>query len=246
MAIYTGVADANGDFTVPFSSSYTGAQKITVIAEKNGAQKSIELYAPSEVSGGGVIQFSGTLNDFPQNVGNVTITGLSGTIKSYAFAATGGILGNNIWSSATGLEIKSAIETIESYAFNSWVNSKILILPISVKYIADNAFNTWSGFTGRLSLPDSLLTIGTASFQNWNKCTEVVLGTSLISIGGFGLGNLSSCNSITIKATTPPTITSSTFNGLKSTCIFKVPAGSVAAYQAAPNWSAFAARIQAI
>ena len=39
-----GVADLNGDFTVPFSSNYTSGQKITVTAEKDSATKTIELF----------------------------------------------------------------------------------------------------------------------------------------------------------------------------------------------------------
>lgn len=58
--------------------------------------------------------------------------------------------------------------------------------------------------------------------------------------------NNNSCVSMTIHAVTPPAIASNTITGLKSDCIIYVPAGSVAAYQAAQYWSARAAYIQAI
>lgn len=54
-----------------------------------------------------------------------------------------------------------------------------------------------------------------------------------------------SCASLTIHAETPPTIASTSITGLKSDCIIYVPAGSVAAYQAAQYWSDRAAYIQA-
>lgn len=57
--------------------------------------------------------------------------------------------------------------------------------------------------------------------------------------------NNSSCVELVIDDAVPPTISSITLYGLKSDCIIYVPAGSVAAYQAAQYWSARAAYIQA-
>ena len=51
---------------------------------------------------------------------------------------------------------------------------------------------------------------------------------------------------LTVLNPTPPTLASSSIAGLPATCAIKVPAGSVAAYQAAAYWSARAAYITAI
>lgn len=266
MAIYTGVADANGDFNIPFSANYTSGQKITVTSEKDSATKSIELYAPSDPLGGGAIQFSGTLNDFPQNIGAVTLRGLIGAIGNNAFDASGdtGIA----WRHATSLIIESGITSIGNHAFRAWGSAANLTLPNGITSIGDYAFQNWGSLT-TLAIPDTvtaigsqafggaskitsltlsnqLQTIGSAAFLNLSLLTSLLLPSTLTSIGADGFTGLAACLEITSLAVTPPTITATTFSNLKATCIIKVPAASVAAYQSAPNWSAFASRIQAI
>lgn len=287
MATYTGVADANGDFTVPFSSNYTSGQKITVTAEKDSVTKSIELYAPSDTVGSSFIQFDGLLNDFPNNIGNVKISGIIGAIGNYAFYSTNA---GEVWAKATGLEISPGITSIGTQAFKGWISAKKLSLPETLQTLGNFAFDGWtygelldlppilsipnSAFAGWLNaktlilnsgtktvgpnsfsqwssaisvtLPSTITSIAEGAFYGWGMLTNLIIPQSVLQIDSSAFYGLSSCTQITVLANTPPTIQSNTFSGLKSTCIFKVPAESVAAYQAAPNWSAFAARIQAI
>lgn len=290
MATYTAVADANGDFIVPFSSAYTSGEKITVTAEKDSATKSIELFAPSDVTGGGVIQFTGTLDNFPNNIGGVILSEISGGIGNYAFSA---VSANalSLWKKATSLTLTNSVTSIGSNAFSEWTNATQLTLSSSLRSINQGAFSGWTKATS-LSIPDSVLTlgqecfygwvsslslhigsgltsipiqafdgwakatslaipdqvknIGAYAFRGWSLATSLLVGAGVTSIEGYSFMNWASCNEIICRALIPPTITNTSFNGLKSTCIFKVPAASVAAYQAAPNWSAFASRIQAI
>lgn len=264
MAVYTGVADSNGDFNIPFSINYASGQKVTVTAEKDSATKSIELYAPSEVAGGGVIQFSGDMSNFPLNIGNVTLSSeISGAIGNNAFNA-----GNTLFAQATGLTILGSVTSIGLNAFYGWSKSKFLILPESISSISGGAFGQWTESTS-LVLPSGITSIPDLCFNNWRALEEILipdlvtsigqqafrscisaikltLPASLILIGSESFRDLTACNEIICKAVSPPTITSNTFTGLKATCIIKVPAASVAAYQAAANWSVFASRIQAI
>lgn len=335
MAIYTGVADANGDFNIPFSANYTGGQKVTVTAKKDAATKTIEIFAPSGVTGGGAIQFSGSLNDFPLNIGNVALTEISGKIKSRAFQSSAS--GNAIGLNATGLAINAEVTEIESWAFSGWMKATSLILPQTILKLGQYAFDQFGGaglgvsefimpnsinqidqYTFRyfnctyfklsesitlipvsafdyaniknfdfsnvqtisanafsnagllnINLPNTVSTIGNSAFANNTKalsiktgdtvsaisdyafysaaaCKDLEIGSSVTSCGAQSFALFTSCDQITCKAVSPPTIQANTFASLKSTCIIKVPAASVAAYQAAPNWSAFAARIQAI
>ena len=220
MAIYTGVADENGDFTIPFSANYTSGQKVTVIAEKNSETKTIELFAPSEATGGGVIQFSGNLTGFPNNIGVISIGPIYGTIGTYAFSAASNP--SSLMKKATGLIIKEGSTDLGSYSFEGWVSAQSLDVKEGVQTIGIYAFSNWQALKSA-KFPSTLVSIGANACQYWYACDEIKLLSS-----------------------TPPTITATTFSNLKATCVFKVPAGSVAAYQAAANWSAFAARIQAI
>lgn len=178
MATYTGVADANGDFTIPFSTSYTGGQKVTVKAEKGGAEKSIELNAPSEVVGGGVIQFSGSLNNFPDNVGTVTLKSDLTTIKQFAFIGSGNA--NCLWAKSTGLIIEGAI-TIERNAFDYWINASTLKLPNSLLNIGSSAFSRFNKATS-LEIPDSVQNMADSSFSGWVSAKSLKIGSGITSI----------------------------------------------------------------
>ncbi|WP_180007730.1 leucine-rich repeat domain-containing protein [Acinetobacter sp. YH16057] len=246
MATYTGVADANGDFNISFGSNeYNSGEKITVTAEKDSATKSIELYAPSEpvppVSSEG-ISFTGALNDFPNNIGRVVLSGMD-TIAAQTFR--GDAAAGFIWTRATGLEIKEGITSIGSNAFQGWTAATDLTIPFWITNIGVAAFYGWINATS-LNIQANITSISNTAFQGWTKCLSITIPATVTSIGTSAFHNLYNCNEITIHALTPPTITTSTFTNLKSTCVFRVPAASVAAYQAAANWSAFAARIQAI
>lgn len=285
MTTYTAVADANGDFIVPFSSNYTSGQKITVTAENGSATKSIELYAPSDVTGGGVIQFSGTLIDFPLNIGIVTISGISGKIGDYAFQAASNVL--SIWKKATGLVVGSGVTEIGDYAFENWANIKSLSLPIglikignraffgnalleslvipntvtqigmfsfyasqalslsipsSISIIPDSAFAYWVKATD-LVLPEGVTRVGSSAFSSWSKGKYLTLPESLAIIEAGAFSDWVECLEIRCLRTTPPTLGSSVFQSLKSTCVIKVPSASLAAYQAATNWSAHASKM---
>lgn len=264
MAIYTGVADANGDFNIPFgSNSYTSGEKITVTAEKDSAEKTIELYAPSEPTSGGAIQFDGTLVSFPLNIGNVSIS-IPSSIANHTFSASGG---NVLWNEAKGLTITGAttigrnafedwrkalylvmsdtITKLDYYTFQNWVQATSLTISNALTQIPDSCFSGWNQLQA-IVVPDSVSSIGAGGFVVTANCKSIILGSGLQSLSAQAFMGLGGCDLITCRALTPPLITNSSFSGLSDNCIFKVPAGSVSAYKAAPNWSAFAARIQAI
>ena len=263
MATYTGTADAGGNFTIGFGgNNYTSAQKVTVTATKSGNSKTVELYAPADTSGGGVIQFSGNLTNFPDNVGGVTVTGISGQIKTEAFAA---YYNGHIWKKATSLTIGSGVTTIGAFAFATWSNATTLTIPNSVTTISDYAFNQWSAMTTlnfgtgltsigqsafnvcsaltSITIPNSVTTIALQAFYSCSAATFIQIGSGVTSIGGNAFYNAIACNELRCLPLTPPSIVVNTFTNLKSTCVIKVPAASLSAYQTAANWSAHASKM---
>lgn len=91
-------------------------------------------------------------------------------------------------------------------------------------------------------------TLGSSSYRNmFYVCANLKRShvATLNSTTQYMYNGNSSAESLTIDAVTPPTITSSTLTGLKSTCIIYVPAESVDAYKAKQYWSARANYIQA-
>lgn len=243
MAIYTGIADTNGDFIVPFSSAYAAGQKIIVTAEKDLAQKTIELFAPSDTASKPFMQISGDISSFPENIGRVTISGIN-SIPVSAFGIDSGATKLFLYKS-TGLLLRDC-NLLGDSAFHNWgMATSLEFENCRFTSVPDRCFNTWTKLLA-CNVPDSVVSIGTSSFGSMIACKSVSLPSTLQNIGATAFSNMSNCDFITCLATTPPTITSNTFVNLNPGCIFKVPAGSVAAYQTATNWSAFAARIQAI
>lgn len=242
MTTYSTVADENGDFTVPFLTDYTGAQKVTVTAEKDGAVKSIELFAPSESDMPVGIMFSGSMNNYPQNIGTVSLNGILGQIPSYAFYRN---FDSAIGAWATGLIIGDDITAIGDGAFYFWSNIRNIKIGESVVNIGSDAFNSMSEIID-IKIPNSVETIAYMSFYGASKCKIVDIGTGIITIGGLAFQNLDICEQLICRAPTPPTIESNTFQNLNATCVIKVPASSVAAYKAKTNWKTYSARIQAI
>ncbi|WP_313042810.1 leucine-rich repeat protein [Acinetobacter sp.] len=333
MATYTGVADANGDFIVPFLASYTSGQKVTVTAEKEGATKTIELFAPSDVLGGGAIQFSGNMGNFPNNIGVITLTDqIAGIVQANAMRAS--VNDFNMFYRATGLIIEGAVTEFGDYAFADWRYASSLILPSTLTKIGQyallrfgnastgdfnitlpNSVNTLDqysfsyanmknfdlgtgvtiipqqcfSYTNKLEtfnyrnattvkenafygsnlkynyIPETVTTIEVGSYQHAKSvevsigagvtsipayaffqntfCTKFTLGINVASIASNSLSGLSACNELICQRATPPTITADALIGLKSTCVIKVPAASLAAYQAATNWSVHASKM---
>ena len=269
MATYTGVADINGDFEIPFSTAYTSAEKITVTASKDGDTRSVELYAPSEVSGGGDIQFSGNLTNFPNNIGVVTLSGEMINIPAYGFSSSNTSTQRSIFASATGLILGLGMVSVGNSGLNNWVGCRFFTAPPTLTTYGNNALTGWTGVNQPLVIGGNVILLGSSSFSLWSNCPSLIIGigvtvipntcfsgwTSATRVEILGqvtemqtsaFSNLTSCNEFIIHTITPPTIQSNTFASLKSTCIIKVPAESVAAYQAAPNWSVFASRIEAV
>lgn len=266
MATYTGIADANGDFTVPFSSNYTSGQRITVTAEKDSATKSIELYAPSAVTGGGALQFTGSLIDFPNNITGMKISSeIETVIKATCFQITSGV--PLFFSKLKTLEIASSITTIEANAFYGWSFCNNLILSDQLITVGDGAFQGWSsavsvafppslqnlsnyafyGFSSMLELDLSMTKISyinAFAFALWVNARVVKLPATVTELNGYSFQNLQSCESFSILSPSPPYLSDTALSGLSASCIIKVPASSVNAYKS--SWSAFAARIQAI
>ena len=263
MATYTGTADAGGNFTIGFGgNNYTSAQKVTVTASKDGNSKSVQLYAPADTGGGGVIQFSGTMTNFPDNVGGVTVTGINGPIKTQAFAA---YYNGHIWKKATSLVIGSGVTTLGTFAFSDWSAATSLTLPNTITSLSDYCFTGWSlmntlnlgtgvttigqcAFNGcsaltSITIPNSTTTIALQAFYNCSAATFIQIGSAVTSIGGNAFYNATACNEMRCLPLTPPSILVNTLTNLKSTCVIKVPAASLSAYQAAANWSAHASKM---
>lgn len=79
-------------------------------------------------------------------------------------------------------------------------------------------------------LPDAVSSIGTYFFDGCSSMTTVTIGSSCTTMSSAALRNCTSLAKLFCKATTPPTVVSSTFTGVPTTCIIYVPTSSTSTY----------------
>ena len=120
----------------------------------------------------------------------------------------------------TGVNISSSVTTINESAF------------LGCHHLSSVTFDSNSQLT----------TIGRKTFQGCDM-TSVTLPSSVTEIGYYAFTENYNIQSITILATTPPTLGYHPFTDTNN-CPIYVPAASVNAYKAA--WTDYASRIQAI
>jgi len=95
-------------------------------------------------------------------------------------------------------------------------------------------------------LPSGVVTISSNAVSNNYALLSVELPSTVTSIGSYAFSGCSRLRDFVCKATTPPNLGGNAFNNCNNLTVIKVPSASVAAYQAATNWSAYAGIIQSI
>lgn len=189
MTTYTTTADSSGNYSIAFGTAYTGGQKVSVTSEKDGSTKNIELYAPSSVTGGGVIQFSGSVVNFPSSIGNITFSSdVSGAIQASGLRAQ--VKDQNIFYRATGLIFKGSVTTFGDYACSDWRYASQLTLPSTVTTIGSYSFESFGYYATTsfdITLPNAVTSIGTYSF-NYSGVKNFDIGTGVTSIPTYAFG----------------------------------------------------------
>ena len=135
------------------------------------------------------------------------------------------------------------ITAIPSNAFNSCGSLASVSLP-NVQTLASRAFWSCTSLTD-ISLP-SIVSVDNQAFGYCTNLRTVDLGASVTSIGYNPFHGVSSITSLTVRATSVPTLggilcVSGSFNGT-----IYVPAESLDDYKAATNWSTYSERFSAI
>ena len=141
------------------------------------------------------------------------------------------------------LVIGEDVTRIPACLFRSSGFTGTLTLPNSLITIGDSAFANCSGFTGALTIPNNVTTIGDSAFFDCRGLTgTLTIGRSVVSIGSkaFYVAITSSCYaSITALPETPPSISSNSFMGMPLNIPIFVSCESLSDYQSASGWSQF-------
>jgi hypothetical protein len=86
--------------------------------------------------------------------------------------------------------------------------------------------------------------IGAYAFRECYSLASITIPRSVTSIGNNAFYDCTGMGAYHVLRATPPTLAGTkAFTGIPSDCIIYVPAASLAAYQAATNWSTYAAKM---
>ena len=114
----------------------------------------------------------------------------------------------------------------------------------------------YSAFSGTpitsIKIPNTVTTIGNQAFKSCGLLHSIILPENITSIGSMAFIDCPNLASVTIKATTPPSLTQvapgayATFNNNASGRKIYVPEESLDAYRSAPGWISYAGSIEPI
>lgn len=138
------------------------------------------------------------------------------------------------------------VTEIGQYAFRNCYNLTNVDIGSNVKVIGFDAFWNCTSL-GIIKIPDNVTTISNWAFENCTSLDRVEIGSGMTTIGGSAFSGCTGIEKIICAATTPPSITSSTFpSSLYNSAYLYVPKTSLSAYKNADYWKNFSQHIVSI
>lgn len=150
--------------------------------------------------------------------------------------------------SLTSVTIPNSVTSIGSWAFDNCSGLTSVTLPTGLTSIEENTFSD-TRLTG-ITIPNTVTNIGAWAFGYCKRINSITIPQNVTSIGDHVFYACSNLTSLTVNATTPPTLGEKAFyknnTSTIDSIIIYVPSQSVNAYKSANGWSEYADRIQAI
>lgn len=168
-------------------------------------------------------------------------------------------------SQVTDLTIPTDITELKAYTFFSAATITSVTIPSTVTSIhgsgtfqgsglrnvtVPSSVTSWNGgttFANCTSLTRATLnnsgSMAAYAFSGCTSLTSVTFGNNITAISYNPFMNCKKLASMTFESTTPPSIESTSFQGVPSTCKFYVPCSAVHRYRTASVWSDYASQI---
>lgn len=152
--------------------------------------------------------------------------------------------GNQVFGSNSRLKRVSVFVVdgsgTNAYSYSTSVES-VSISPYQ-KVVLDDMFSSLQRLVA-VDIPDGVERIGARAFYGCYSLATIHIGKDVEVIGDSAFYNAFSAGAIYVDALEPPAITSGTFGGISSGCVFYVPNAALSAYQSAANWSTYASQM---
>ena len=144
-------------------------------------------------------------------------------------------------TSLTSVTIPNSVTAIEQGAFFGCSGLTSISIPSSVTSIGADAFRSCSFVS--VTIPNSVTSIGSHAFILCRNLTSITIPNSVTSIDKYTFWGCSGLTSVKCLTVTPPSLDSSAFIGIDSTCTLIVPCGTIDAYEGSDWNTVFAGRI---
>ena len=141
----------------------------------------------------------------------------------------------------TSVTIPNSVTAIENGAFFGCSGLTSISIPNSVTSIGADVFRSCSFES--VTIPNSVTSIGSHAFIKCRNLTSVTIPNSITSIDKYTFFGCSGLTSVKCLTATPPSLDSSAFIGIGSTCTLTVPCGTIDAYEESDWNTVFAGRI---
>lgn len=154
-------------------------------------------------------------------------------------------------SGLKSVELPNSVVEMDSYAFGSCKYLSSVVLPSGLSTMGESIFNECYALS-EVVIPEGISAIGTSAFSYCYTLSSISFPSSITTIGAYAFNHtgiyevtlpasvttvdyfaFSNCNNVYLEGSTPPTITSASFN---SSATIHVPCASINAYQAATIW----------
>lgn len=146
------------------------------------------------------------------------------------------------------ITIPDSVISIRSSAFSYCSSLKSIRMPKGLKSDWGNSCFRYDTRLTEVIFPDgfSFHSIPSYAFDGCTSLPSITIPASIENVHNGAFSNCKSLSTVTVLAGTPPKLASDAFDNCAALAHINVPAESVAAYKAAPGWSAYADIIEAM
>lgn len=151
---------------------------------------------------------------------------------------------NAVIGSATSLTINRTVRSVGAYGFRGCTMLTSLVLPTSLEIIYTSSFQNLTSLVS-LVIPEGVTDLYPDAFAGCSSLKTIIVPSTMLNMHSGCFDNCFVCESITLHAVTPPTLSYPIFANNENIAIY-VPAESVDVYKSAIYWSGYSSRIFAI
>lgn len=142
----------------------------------------------------------------------------------------------NCFKGCTGLTrivVGANITSTSASMCNGCTSLTEAVLPKTIQTLDDSTFEKSSNLV--VNLPNGLTTLNANCFR-FSGVQEITIPQTVTSMGSGVFKSCSGLSTVTFKGVTPPTIGTEAFMDVPSTCVIRVPSGSLSAYTSASGY----------